>query len=956
MTISTLQLMTNPINLQCRLLEHMESKLLGGAGVLVDPNSVCMHLIEGFTDISSEFAMATKIASERRLPTRAQTDNDLYLHMSDYDTIGSFATPSKATIVISFDKEEVLKNGVLENNSYRVLTIPKDTIFKLGSIPFSMYYPIRIQIDERTKIPLVTYDISEQHPLMSMQSNRVVFSEMQYMGHNLINLYITIYQFALTTQAAILEKDIGFTEVFSFSDQFYAIRLFTDYQGNRIELGQSMVQDNYDATRPTARIQVEPDINKFSINIPQIYFTLGYMGLKLYIELYTTKGKITANVGSLPAEQVKVNYNLSKKPPNPYTDPLKFSPTVMVNIQSPTTTEGSNGYTFEEKRQRVINGSYRTKAQITPMDLQNYYADYGIKVVRYEDNLTDLIYFVYKPFVDEINTVVPSTNSYLQILPDTPTKVSSIRQNVDSSITILPNTWYNFLTTQDLCIPLTDEEVNYLSTLDSQGLMLEFNSQNYVKTPFHMRLIQSHTYPTITTYNLMQPEITEVTITEDNPASLAQMLAIGESITHDKDGSGGYTLNLIVKKDFLDNVNEVDLVIWLSTTATDGSIIGIQAVRTGTVDAMALYQCHIDTDYWIDEKNQLNLTNVKDSSTELNHKVNLQSKFQIIYMCKQTYFPGVNTQLHMYNGVPDKVANGMCVLLRQSMIVNFGHSLDDVVFNYINPIWERQQYRRHPIDIYNTYSSDIFKTENGVPVITWVDGKPELEKIHAKGDIVIGGDGKPEIKHLAGSLWSDTNGQPVILKDRINEYQIMAPVFDGKLFISEHPRQKAFIANLIAQFESYFQIIREARGYVTERTNVYFRPSKTMGHATFSTGNGIEITLPLNLTFKFRLHVEPMVTTDKVTKESVRLASISVIEKVLKQSIISQTGMAKLIKDDVAYTQSVDALGICNITDLQTLELNDNSAQPSLRQSLIISEDNKLIMREEVNLEYVSSR
>ena len=163
-----LKFMANPINLQLRLIEHLESKLLAGQAVLVDPNSVAMHLVEGFASVTADFALSVQRAYERRLASRAQTDADLFLHMSDYDYIGCFATPSVALIQLSIDKAYILTRGVLVRDHVRAVKIPKETVITLGTVPFAIYYPILIYVDERTRVPLVTYDVAKQHPLHSL--------------------------------------------------------------------------------------------------------------------------------------------------------------------------------------------------------------------------------------------------------------------------------------------------------------------------------------------------------------------------------------------------------------------------------------------------------------------------------------------------------------------------------------------------------------------------------------------------------------------------------------------------------------------------------------------------------------------------------------------------------------------------------------------------------------------
>lgn len=948
-----LQLMRNPTNLQIKLIEHLESKLLGGNAVLNDPNSVAMHLIEGFSCVTADYAFATQMASERRLPARVQSMSDLYLHMSDYDYVGCFATPSQATITIGLDKEYILNHGVLENGSYRVVKIPKDTEFTLGNAKFSIYYPILIQVDERTKIPLVTYDVSEQHPLMGLESNRLNFIEQSYLNYNLVLINLTIYQFTRTTKTVTLDKTIGFSETYQYTDKFYAVRLFTDYNGSKIELGQTFTQENYDATKPTARIQVMPDTKKVAINIPQTYFNQGFIGSKLYIELYTTLGDVILNVGNIPLDQMKVNFKLDKTTTDDYTKCMMYNPTLLVNVTSSVTSGGGDGYTYEEIRQRVINDSFHTKAQITPTDISNYYADYNIKVERYEDNLTNLIYFAYKTFSDTDGQPVQSTNTYLSIAPDAYDTVSSITRNPDNSLTILPSTWFKYVDGEDKAIPLTNDEVSYLSELDSESLINEFNNNSYVRTPFHIRLGKSSAYPVATSYNLMQPVIEKITVTEDNPESLAQMLIIGESITHQQNGQGGYLVKFIIKKDLLDEVPLEAQNVWLYTTSSENVIVGCEAVYTGVVDGYAIYQIEFTTSYWLDSEGNLEFTNVTDGLTTLNHSIPLEATWHAVFMCNQEYFPDVDTPTHMLQGVPTTTYRDKIVLLRQSMVINFGHCIDDVVFNHINLTWTKQSYQRHEIDVFEVYPETTYICDaQGIPIL---DENGELQVEHTKGDTIIGDDGNPVYKYKKGDIYLDTNGQPVKIDDRVNEYLIQAPVFDGKLYVSQYPVQQAFIENLPRDFESYFKIITDARGYITERTSIYFKPTKTMGRGTFQVGNGVKLTIPLTISMSFKLHVDPSVNTDDTLKEAVTSSVVSIVKNMLLDETISQTKIADTIRDSIDYVVSVDCLGINGDKTIQTLTLVDGNTSPSLKKVLTLSEDNLIVLKDDLKIDFVDA-
>lgn len=956
-----LNFMTDPLNLQKYVLDGIIQKIEKNTGTtdlsLVDPNSVFFHLVESHTSTVAQFARLVQDELDRRNPLRAQTDADLYLHMSDYDTIGSYATPSKITVALTIDKAYVVQKGVNISDNYKVLIVPKDTVIRIGTLNFGLYYPIRIKVDTRTGIPLVTYDIEEQNPLFPLKSNRVIFNEVNYMTYKLLVMHLTAYQFTKTVLTDTLDDGTGYAGSFDYSDKFYAVRLFSIKDGVATELAQSMIQDNYDPYTPTARVEVDTNRGRIVVTIPLVYFTNGLMGTKLEAHLYTTKGNITVNVGSAPVEQCAIDFGITQQTATEYNRPLMQMPVGALNITSPTTTDGSDGYTFDEKRQRVIDDSFQTKLLVTPQDLESHYATAGIKVIKYYDDLTNLIYFAYKPLTDSEGTIVPTSNSYLEVLPDSYKSVSTIKHNVDGSMTILPRTWWRVQDAEALCVPLTDTELAVLAEKDKEELITLFNSSVYARTPFFIRLNTSVTYPKATSYNLMNPQVEDVIITHENVEVAAQMLVVGENIVHLNEGTEGFQVTLVIKKDIMDDIAEDDVFVWVYCESVEGAIVGIRATfKEANENGYAIYTFTLGTDYYIDAEGNINITTLGAPGSSPNNRIALSTDFYVVFMAASSNFPGVDTLPSLYDGVPQNYRAGRTVLLRQQLTINLGHALDDVVYNIINITKDGKTYQRYEIDIPQVYEYDVYKTdESGMIVVDIIDGKPITYIEHKQGDTVYDSTGNIVYKHRAGELVLTSDGQPIETNDRIQKYQIMAPIVDAKMYVSENDIQRNFVTNLTQSFETCFELIRNSSGYISERTKIYFRPSRTIGTTTYSIGDSVTLTASLDLSFRFKVLTADNIIADAQIKQAIETAIIAAVEKYLANEIISQTEMTETIRDTVTYLESVDALGINGDVNLQTLVPLDNSVQPTVRQELYLTKDNKINIRKSITVEYVSN-
>ena len=386
----TLSMMTDPINLQKLVLDEVSSRLSGNK-VIVDPNQVSMLLIEMASNLTSNLARATEDGLSEWLAKRSTTHEDLYKHMSDYDYIGLFSMPSATKITISMDRNYITNRAIDYNNNYKLVVIPETTVFSLGTLDFGIYYPINIRINKHTGYVSAVWDTSKEHPLHTLNTNLISTNEFDYMGVELIQLTIPVYQFTKTVYEDTITPTTGFAKKIPYTDSFYGARFFTNQPGTSelLELHQELGKDTYDPTRATVRMQILLDENQLSINVPQIYVNNNKVGSKIISEIYTTLGDITPTLANLPITQLSANFNLTKNS-SPYSKILESIPTFAISVAEEKASGGSDGYDFEELRERVVYNSFHNTALVTPIDLENYFKDKGFKVINKLDQILEM--------------------------------------------------------------------------------------------------------------------------------------------------------------------------------------------------------------------------------------------------------------------------------------------------------------------------------------------------------------------------------------------------------------------------------------------------------------------------------------------------------------------------------------------------------------------------------------
>ena len=961
--------LTDPTLLQVKVLEDMEAKLNVTDNehrlAIVDPHSVFNYLLEMNSVLTSEFALAAHQELSSQHAKRALTSEDLYRHMSDFDYVNLFSTPAPMKFKVTFDKNFFYVHAKDFNNNYKKVVIPKNTVIKIGKYPFGIHYPIEIRINSATKDAVAIYDTTKTNPLQNLTTNIIdLYEHQSFMGQELITLIIPTQQFARQAVKETLVPGHGFTKTYSYNNHFYALRAFTDKNGQMVELAQTLANNVYDPYTPTIRLYLEKERNKLKLNIPQVYFNTNQMGPNLYLEFFTTFGALDIDVSNSNAAQSAINFNMKDSGISDisYSQVLLKSPTNIIIPDSTKIAGGSNGYGFTEMRQRTIHNSFHTEVAVTRLDLDNRFLDNGYNVMLHKDNFTERIYFAYRLLTDGNGDIVHTKEAPVLLTENSPSETSTILTNMDKSITILPTTLYKYNAYTNVCLPLTDAEVAFLNTLNKQQLCDELNGTIYTKSPFHIRTITDPKYGRATSYNMMNPTVDKFVFDKENLNTVSQMTTAGGYIKHKDEGTGGYEVHLLVKKtQDLVTIPETGIYIYVYTMADEGVPVGTKAEYIGMYgNDHWVYKFDINTDYWIDENHSLNVTNLFYNDEIFSHAVPLTATFHVIFMVDGLYLPGITADMTLYEGVPINSIAGNIALIRQHFELKMGDILTDVIYNDIDFRWSDREYLRHQVDVPLTYPEDIYeKDANGVTVFTIdANGDVILNLIHAIGDTVYDDNGDVIFKHRAGDVILE-DGNPVPVKDNVLTYYLNAIMIDAKVYASEHPDQINYISGITGTLMTYLNYLLSESKHLLEQTELYFRPINTIGNGKFNIGNEVPVILPLASSYSLRVHVPKYIVQDEELQSTIRNNIISIIEDSIVNSTksgerISMTEIADIIANTLNdYIYSVDVLGINGKKDLQTMTPINEHDQPSIATRLVINKDGIIVFEKDVDVEFV---
>ena len=150
--------------------------MLNGKVEIVDPSNPFVYLLET-SALNTAFAIQESTLLTRKLyPRLANSEDDLYLHMSDYDFLGRFSTPSYANVVFN-----ILFNDFKSKATYNptqkehVLKLPRHLKVTIGKYRYLLSSAIIIRQTENNVID-VKFENQDFNNMFPITTNYINFA------------------------------------------------------------------------------------------------------------------------------------------------------------------------------------------------------------------------------------------------------------------------------------------------------------------------------------------------------------------------------------------------------------------------------------------------------------------------------------------------------------------------------------------------------------------------------------------------------------------------------------------------------------------------------------------------------------------------------------------------------------------------------------------------------------
>jgi hypothetical protein len=717
--------LSNPRLLQSQILDEFVARADGDIDVSDHNNTFCF-----LTETMSRLVAGAVSRIDTRMNAlyrkRAQSSEDLFRHMSDYDYAGIYATPARAELLLLFDKDYLMNNAKAVTSNKRRVTIPAETLFVMDEYEFSIYYPINIDINTDTGIITTYWDVTDENlnPLHVLSQGAIRKKVRTYQDINLLMMYVPVYQFERVTTIETVTADVGFVKTYEYDDSFYAVRVYNKAaSGEWEEMQQTLSDAVYDPSTPTAYITVMSESNQLRITVPQVYFSNEQIGSQLMIERYTTRGAVDITVGSL--QDSTVGYQIPNS--DPYAAIFKNITLFQVKMFSTKIVGGSDNSSFEELMSRVVNDSYYSQVPTTTAELENYLEDQGFTASRYRDGVTDRTWLCNKLLTD--SNAVPmgcgAIRSRLPILSDASDDLFIV-DNGDDSYTLLPGIVYK--TGDDGVVDYVSDYTTLIDGLSNNDIADLFNENEYMFSPLFMRIFDTSRFPLAYPYVLSNPVVNELVFIKENKKedrrvsinSVAMEFAcrgFGTYAPGVDDPNGVYTVTLTVDTQGGDETFSLSDVKALVAVQTEsgryiGKLFDADAESsTYTIEIPTLFKITDDDNLWLTEFSGEGVSNTG---------VTMTSTFSVYFI----YDSGaawngdeVETSIReLYTYLNGDSSNGT-FLNHQDIELELGKRLAEVQYP-VRIDYTASEYEMYDTPVYAKYLAPVYETDE-VGALVW---------------------------------------------------------------------------------------------------------------------------------------------------------------------------------------------------------------------------------------------
>ena len=948
----------NPALMQQAILATLVDVTNGNLAI-VDPTNPFIFLMEAACCTTAGFLEQSQANTRKQYPVASQTQQDLYLHMSDKDYINRFAIPATANFKFIFPKSDII-NAM----QYDILTgikkivIPRNTTVTIADITFSLQYPIEVRQLLHGGIQVV-YDTAVLSPLQQLSTNDIPYQTIQSGTTEYLLFQAPLTQFSIESQNQTATQGKDFSLDVGITDQFYYARVYIKNANTGLwdEIATTHTAEVFDVNVLTAVLEVNP--GTVNVSIPSIYTGTGLINTNVRVDIYQTKGNLNINLSNYAQSAFETVWlAIDPNDQTMYVAPLSNLSTVSI-ISDDVVSGGNDGVDFNTLREQVITNSVGpqnlpiTSAQIqSALSLDNY------DVILNVDNVTGRVFIATRAMPDPVDPgLITVANASIETLSSTISQMVTQDGVIDNgtSCTITPDTLYTSF--NGLPSLLTAAQKNALLALPPDQLALTVTNGNYFFTPFHYVLDFNSNEFNLRPYYLNSPVINTKLFISENDSTLLQVAtqSYGIVVTNT-----GYAIQIVTASgETFQTLPDHEIFVQLAFIPT-GEIQ--RAYLNGTLTSVdsgtgeRTYTFNLTTNYNIDSTNNLQLTNFLLFADETHVSgIPLDVKMDLIYstsspMGSQWVSSEVDTVVGGFLLPGDIVG-----ITHEQLEIHFGDALQ-TLWNRARSVISTQTYQTYQAPVPWLYTKDIYQVDaNGNAVTFDTNGNPVLTKLHSIGDPVLDIQGNPTYQHLVGENILDNNGLPIPVgsRDLLRQFDIM--LIEGAYYFANDVIGVNYRNTLIATVVDWItNDLTAIQQQLLEQTRIYFYPKTTLGTISVMIPSGIVVNIPAAQTFTVELYVDELSYGNLDLRANLEKYTIETIAAALTKQTIAISDIQQSLKQSYASNViDVEVSGLGGVVNnFPVISVVNNSDRCSIAKSLVANADGSMSVQENITINF----
>lgn len=902
-------------------------------------------------------------------PLMANSEDDLYRHMSDEDYDGRFGTPSRMPFVYILNADEVRQRAVQvapESNDdidsvYSKLVIPRNSSYNVAGADFSQEYPIEIRVMKHGGF-MVVWDVSQPSPLMTLETNQLDWRIAKINNNEYIYITMPLRQFTATPYYGMITASVGYKNTFPLNgENFYYARVFTraTVDANWEPAYTTHSDQIYDNNRLTFTLKTLEDT--IEVRLPEVYIAnrLG-INRQVRVDIYTTKGALyleptVVSGSSVAARWLDFNYESRQLD--------KYSTPITVFNEKTLTTNGSlsggtNGVTFEAMRESVVYSSNVTDIPIIPNQVTSTLSKLGYDVLKVEDLVTSRIYQASRVLGKQLNKNLTSSIGAgiitTQMTINQLVTNSAVKDN-GNRVTITPKALYQVV--DGIYTMVSDARLLALKGYKAEDRAVAMNTGLYLYSPFYYVLDTNNDAFVTRVYDMDRPKIEYRSFLNENN-SIGVEAGVG-NVAFSKDTTG-YVLTLTTTSgDFYKNLADEDVLMQMlflpqeesSNAYLNGKIVG----RTSTRERV--WEFRLTSDMDITEKNELVLSAFSQFGNQPSKlKALLSNEFTILNCIARNKSPNdvvlTDSDKKLGNDYTDRA---FVVVTEQSYQLQFGRALD-MMYTRSRPIPSDVAYKRYEEDVPWRYTETTFQRNEKQQLVFDVNGDPI--PIHMKGDIMYDSEGVIQIRYAKNSIKYDDQLQPIPISQRVVLHEFDVVGLDGTYYFSTSTLDAGYVTDVITQLVTWAgDDMPAVTKKLLNETRVVFRPKQTLGIIDVVANAKEARQISAAVAFSFDVYLTDTGYKNTSLRDNLKAAIPTVIVDILSKETFSVSDVVDALKPyRTSEIVDIKVAGFGPDNDIQVLTVSDPTMRCAIKKRLDVTSNGGLTVMEDITVNFLKHK